>query len=304
MRLEKLRDLQLSAAPEPGRPTHLSAASGLVRVGSTLYVVADDELHLGAFPVSGTAAGTLIRILDGDLPDVLEERKKLKPDFEALTLLPPFTNYPHGALLALGSGSRKRRCRGVLLALDGHGVTSAPVRVLDAARLFETLEKEIQDLNIEGAVVVEDLLLLLHRGNKSHADNAIITFRLQTLLNSIEHDDSLAKGPILAIQHYDLGGIDGIPLCFTDAAALADGRLVFSAVAENTEDNYQDGPCLGAAIGVIAPNGRLQVLHFLDELCKVEGIHAQRDGSSVKLWLVTDADDASVPAALITGELD
>jgi hypothetical protein len=37
--LEKLRDLDLAAATGPGRPLHLSAASGLVCVGDQLNVV-------------------------------------------------------------------------------------------------------------------------------------------------------------------------------------------------------------------------------------------------------------------------
>jgi hypothetical protein len=35
------------------------------------------------------------------------------------------------------------------------------------------------------------------------------------------------------IDRYDLGHLDGVPLCFTDAAALPDGGMVFSAVAED-----------------------------------------------------------------------
>lgn len=47
--LSRIRELDLSAAASAGRPLHLSAASGLVRAGRFLHVVADDELHLGVF---------------------------------------------------------------------------------------------------------------------------------------------------------------------------------------------------------------------------------------------------------------
>jgi hypothetical protein len=301
MQLEKLRELQLQAAPQPGRPLHLSAASGLLRVGATFYVVADDELHLGAFPVAGAAPGTLIRMLEGELPDTKEDRKKHKPDLEALTLLPAFAGYPHGAMLALGSGSKQWRRRAVLLALDHDGVAAA-ARVLDFSRVFAAVEQEVDDLNVEGAVVIAERLWLMHRANKSHCDNCLVSFSLPALLESIGHDDVLGTVPILAVRRYNLGAIDSVPLCFTDGAALPDGRLVFAAVAEDTEDSYADGPCRGAAIGVIGTDGKLQSMHYLNEPYKVEGIHAVAAGSQVRVWLVTDADDARVPALLVTGE--
>src|SRR5688572_23183189 len=114
MKLSKVRDLTVDDASQPGRPSHVSAASGLVRVGNTLYVVADDELHLGVFPAGGHAPGHLLRMRPGDLPGAPKARKKAKPDFEALAYLPALDQFSQGALLALGSGSRKGRCLGVL----------------------------------------------------------------------------------------------------------------------------------------------------------------------------------------------
>ena len=42
-----VRTLALDPTQHPRGQPHLSAASGLVRVRQRLYVVADDELHLG-----------------------------------------------------------------------------------------------------------------------------------------------------------------------------------------------------------------------------------------------------------------
>jgi hypothetical protein len=56
---------------------------------------------LGVFPATGSEPGRLIRLFDGELPDSKVDRKRQKPDLEALTLLPPGGNHPHGALLAL-----------------------------------------------------------------------------------------------------------------------------------------------------------------------------------------------------------
>ena len=105
--LTKIRDLNLSKASTAGRPLHLSAASGLVCLDSLIYVVSDDELHLGAFGRADRKPGHLIRLFDGALADSQSDRKKQKPDLEALTLLPAYGKYPYGALLAFGSGSTR-----------------------------------------------------------------------------------------------------------------------------------------------------------------------------------------------------
>src|SRR6186997_430509 len=129
--LSKIRDLDLSAAPSAGRPLHLSAASGLACLNSFIYVVADDELHLGVFRAADREPGHLIRLFEGALPDPKPDRKKQKPDFEALTLLPAYGEYPHGALLALGSGSRRNRRMGALLGLEEQGAVRGSPRVVD-----------------------------------------------------------------------------------------------------------------------------------------------------------------------------
>src|SRR5262245_5562559 len=191
-----------------------------------LYVVSDDELQLGVFPIAGNALGSLIRLLPGELPLEKEARKQVKPDFEVLTRLPAFDKYPRGALLALGSGSKKHRRRAVLLALDDHGVKGDTPRVIDASPLFDALAKDIDDVNVEGALVHGDRLVLMHRGNKSHTSNALATFSLAPILRSFAHDEELCKTPLLSLTRYDLGAIDGIPLCFTDGAELDDGSIL------------------------------------------------------------------------------
>ena len=63
-----LRKLDLDTSIGTVGPRHLAAGSGLVAVGGFVYVVADDELHLGCFLRSGDAAGTLVRLFDVDTP--------------------------------------------------------------------------------------------------------------------------------------------------------------------------------------------------------------------------------------------
>lgn len=299
--LTKLRALDLAETGDAQLPRHLSAASGLVCPGDVIYVVADNELHLGAFAAKSTAPGRLIRLFEGELPVDKTARKKRKPDLEAITQLPAFGNYPNGALLALGSGSKRNRRLGALLALDAQGVAVGTPRIADFAHLFDSLDRRFPALNIEGAVVSGGVLRLLQRGNRRHPENAVVRYPLPALLDAIQ--SGAAMGAPSGVDLVDLGSVDGVPLTFTDGASLPDGSMVFTAVAEDTGDSYNDGACVGAAIGIVGPDGALRWLERLDACHKVEGVAAQVDGDVIRLLLVTDADDRSIPASLFSAAI-
>lgn len=299
-----IRELTLASPPNADNAQHISAASGMVIVGGFLYVIADDELHLGVFNKNGAGAGALVRLFPGKLPDSSVERKALKPDLEALVRLPSFSGYPHGALLALASGSKPNRRSGVVLKLDEFGRIAGEPCPYDLTPFYSSLESRFPALNIEGAVVLGDELVLLQRGSKAQPESALISFPLREIFRATNPET--ANVPLIApsrVQIFDLGAIEGALLSFTDGAALPDGRIVFSAVAENTEDSYLDGPCLGAAIGIIGTDGCVETMLRLEPTEKVEGIHATVEGDRISLLLVTDADDASVPAKLLGAEI-
>jgi hypothetical protein len=303
LRLDKLRELTLRTAPGPGRPRHLSAASGLARVGDRLYVVADDEHQLGVFSVEGSEPGELLTVLPGRLPDAKLQRKAVKADLEALTRLPAMPGFPYGALLALGSGSRPNREAGALIELDAWDVAREPAMPVSCAELYAALRARLPALNIEGMFATGEHLCLLHRGNKRDSINACIRLELPTALDALAAGSPLGAGTPWDIRTFDLGAIRGVPLCFTDGAAIPGGRFVFAAVAEDTEDNYEDGPCVGAAVGIVDADGRIDVLEQLEHCHKIEGVDAQVDGSAIRLLFVTDADDPDVPAALLAATL-
>jgi len=299
--LKKLRDLDVTPCAE-AEMTHLSAASGLVRAGSFLYVVADDELHLGIFRATGRDPGELVRLFDGALPMPKAERKKEKPDLEALTLLPSSADFPHGAMLALGSGSTRNRQRGVVLGLDAQGALRGLPRIVDLSPVFSCLSG-LRELNIEGAVVCGDEMRLFQRGSKGDSPNVVIRISLSAFLAALNGTANHPEEP-RAIQSIDLGEIDGVPFTFTDAAALPNGEIVFTAVAEDTADSYNDGPCGGAMIGILDCESRVRRLLRLDVPLKIEGVDARADGNIISLLLVTDADDPSIPAGLFSARMD
>jgi hypothetical protein len=298
--LRRLRSLDLARAPSPGRPKHLSAASALVLTGNAFHVVADDELHLGVFPVDGTVPGRLLRLFPGKLAAQRGARKRQKPDGESLVRLPAFGEYPHGALLALGSGSRPNRCRGALLRLDADGAVSGAAKAVDLDALYS--RTGFEKLNIEGAYVAGSELVLLQRGGRS-SPNARLRYPLAPILAGLA-SKALPDLRPAAIDRFDLGAIQAVPLGFTDAAPLPKGRMLFTAVAEDTRDSYHDGPCGAAALGIAAADGRIEFLGLLRPAWKVEGVAAWVSGGVIHLRLVTDADDPAQPALLLAGALE
>jgi len=293
-----LRQLTLNPADHPRGVAHLSAASGLVRVGDRLYVVADDEVHLGVFDSSTMhAPGALLRLLEGDLPHDKGARKKAKPDLETLAQLPPLPGQAHGALLALGSGSKPKRETGVLLALSAHGTPAEEAGMVDLAPLYAPLRERFADLNIEGAFLLGNELLLLQRGNKGNALSACIRYEWSHIAPWLTGLQPQPPAPH-DVQAMDLGEVDGVPLSLTDGTPLHGGAWAFCAVAESTDDSYHDGACVGSAIGVVTPDGQVK-LQLLAGAPKVEGIAAQAADGGWQITLVTDPDEPRSPGQML-----
>jgi hypothetical protein len=304
IRPTEIRELLLAKPTSEKRPSHLAAASGLVHVNNTLYVVADDEHHLGVFSANTAdrAPGDLIRLFEGKLPEKTKKRKAGKPDLETLTVLPAFAGHPHGALLALGSGSKPNREIAVLVSLDATGSTkSSPIHI-DFGDIYNDLRNELEALNIEGAVISGDEFFLLQRGNKGSA-NALIKCDLHDLLRDLAANKTPRLHHAPSIRTVNLGEADGVPLCFTDGAALGNGAILFTAVAEDTDNSVDDGAFKGAAVGIIDANGKVARMEPLDPAYKVEGVTAEVVSGVIHVRLVTDGDDASEAAWLLAAEL-
>ncbi len=323
-----LRELDLALDAHPHGSAWLSATSGLVCIGQQAYVIADDEHHLGHFKLDAREPVGLLRLFEGSLPRDKGKRKKAKPDLESLVLLPALDLFPHGALLALGSGSRPNRCRATLLALDEAGNVHGHPLQLDLSALYAPLHVQFGDLNIEGAFldlsavrsgaegsldlsavrsgaegsfVSGGQLHLLQRGNKGGA-SARISFDWPAFAAWLLGDNTLV--PIaVRVQRLEPGSEADVPLAPTDAVALSDGRWVFCAVAEDSCDSYSDGACTASAIGIVDSKGYITRMHRLRGNPKVEGIAVEPGcditGKELRLLLVTDADDPDLPSRLL-----
>ncbi len=298
-----VRELGLAVSAHPHDKRWLSAASGLVCMGDKAYVIADDEHHLAHFNLKDTAAPvSLLQLFEGTLPRDKGKRKKTKPDLESLVLLPALELYPHGALLALGSGSKPNRCRATLLALDKAGDVNGPALHLDLSVLYAPLQILFGDVNIEGAFIAEGQLHLLQRGNKGSRTNARVSYDWIAFAAWLL--GASTQVPVaIRVQRLALGEVDGVPLGLTDAAALAEGTWIFCAVAEDARNSYADGACVASVVGIVDNKGRINNMLRLQGNPKVEGIAVAPGcdvrGAELRLLLVTDADDPGVASQLL-----
>lgn len=301
LELRTLRELDLEEPTAEGRHAHVGAASGVVRRGDFVYVVADDELDLGVFRLSTSEPGHARRVLSGELPSDEAERKSAKPDLEALTALPPFAGTPYGGLLGLGSGSDDGggRDRGFFWAFAADGSLDGEPRILDLAPLYPMLREELGGLNVEGAAILGERLWLFHRGNESRAGNVVAEVSLVDLGASLRGDLDLDVEELRELTTYELGEMAGVPLCFSDATALSDELVCFTASAEGE----RDGDIEGSVVGTISADGQVRRLRTIDRRWKVEGVHAAVDTGVVDFVFVCDQDDDEVPSPLLNATM-
>jgi hypothetical protein len=270
-----------------------------VRRGTYAYVIGDDELSIGVFDLSTTQPGTLRQALPGELPADEAARKREKPDLEALTALPPIEQSPHGGLLGVGSGSDPLRDRAFFWALEADGSLHGDPWTVDFHPVYEELRRELGSVNIEGAAVFHDCLWLFNRGNEAGARNAVAEVSIRDLSRSIHGDREVESDELAAVHEYELGEVEGVRLCFSDATPLLEDLVAFTASAEGPED----GDIHGSLVGTIDSEGEVRRLRAIDRRWKVEGVHAAVDSGIVDLVFVCDQDDPEVPSPLLSGTM-
>ena len=300
LELRRLRDLDLDQAPAKGMPAHIASASGIAKRGDFVYVVGDDLLHVGVFALAGGGPGRLRRIFDGSLPTEESERQADKPDLEGLTTLPPIEGEPNGGLLGLGSGSSRERDRGFYWPFAADGTLDSEHRVLELRPVYDAMREELGgDINIEGAAVLGDRLWLFHRGNEGAAPNTVAEFELGDLSRTLREDLVVDPDELAEMRSYELGELDGVPLCFSDATVLSEDLVCFSASAEGGED----GDVHGSVVGTISREGEVRRLRTIDSQWKVEGVHATVDTGVIDFLFVCDQDDADTPSPLLSATM-
>jgi hypothetical protein len=301
------------------RPAHVRAGSALARLGPGTFAVVQDDASFLAI-VEGVGGAVTVR--DVPLPagdgvrqfDDVRGNKHAKLDLEACLVL----EAPSGPLLvAFGSGSSPARERIVLVERAADRSDDPRVTVVDAPQLYAALRADPSfagsELNIEGAAIADDDVVLLQRGNGAViGDRAAVdaTVRIDRasllayLLGLAHGDRPLAPPSLRDVTPWHLGALDGTRLTFTDAATAPGRWTAFLACAEASPDATRDGPVSGVAIGRFDDRAREAAYGTIaDERGeplrdKAEGL-AFDDDDPERAWVVIDRDEPAAAAELL-----
>jgi hypothetical protein len=270
--------------------SHLSAASGVAWMNGSLVVIDDASVFGGIFSQAKTPGRSLRLFPPVEGHEHFSEAagtKGLKPDLEVLVPL------PDGSLLAMGSGSRNRgvgsretRVRAVKISSDWK------VEIFHLGPLYEKLSEVQDSLNIEGALVDGDGLLLFLRGNGRGGKPMIVQL--------LDLKEALAGRPMLgSSREVLLPTLKGAALGFTDACTLPDGTRLAALAAEDSADVYSDGAVAGSVLFDLREEKIVSLIDIQGEAFtgKLEGICPQPGTSD--LLGVTDPDDPTKPGELL-----
>ncbi len=285
------------------RPAHVRAASGLAWLGDHLAAVSDDASFLGLVdPSSGATQPITIPHSPAERRqfDTRRGNKADKLDLECVIAV-------EGRLIAFGSDSGLVMRRQVVV-LDN---AAAAPRVVSLPRFYEALRHPALGrgvLNLEGAAVSGDTLILGNRGGDLGDDGAptVDAFALLSLNSLLQLIDDPGDAPLPRIgwRPLSLGYLDGAPLHLTELEAVGD-TLAFAATAEATASAYDDGEVTGSVVGRIHDakgSYRVEWCQVIDEhgaplVAKIEGlVFDQHTGN---MLASVDADDPDRPSELL-----
>lgn len=214
------------------------SASAVEYFDGRLYLIGDDA--------------TCILVLDKDyhvitsipIADAPGKRiaKAEKPDFEASALI---TLKGQHYLLASGSLATEKRRRLLLLPLQA--ATSANLQRINYPPAFisQLLATGIHELNIEGATVIGNTLLLSNRGNDAYPVNQLIL-----IANGFWEQEQL---PPFAVLPLTLLTPTGVFAGLSELCYVAEKDLLLCTLSsEATTNAYDDGAIGDSYIGWIA----------------------------------------------------
>jgi hypothetical protein len=325
-----VRELEMTYADGPSdaddRPPHVRAASGLVAFKEYLAVIQDDanwlalideddRVHALPLPPGPESGSRIFSKRRGN--------RNEKFDLEACIVVP---GRDGAELIGFGSGSHRGRewilrvhegedMDAVLSGEARHALLEIDLKAefLDAAWFYNALRATLEfagaGLNIEGAVLIDDdTIRLFQRGNarpqgEQEAVDASGDISWRALAAHLADPAGVPPPSVRNIHRYDLGALDGVRLTFSDVEHLGDGRILYSASAEDPASDA----IVGSALGVIEPDGRSRWTEVIDARGgrfegKIEGLSLHRGHANLARFVVDD-DDEDLPSVLFEAEL-
>lgn len=295
------------------RSAWVRSGSGLAWVPTGLAIVQDDANFIAVHdPSTGRTGCITLPAGEGGLRqfDDVRGNKRYKLDLEACVAV---EDDDGTVLLCFGSGSTDRREQVVMVDRWEHELPR--VRLVSTLELYRVLRSEAafagSELNIEGAVQLGNTVRLFSRGNGASRDgrqpvNATCDLDLGALLGYLRNPTGRVPPAPTGVVQYRLGAIGGVTLGFTDATVRG-GTVFYTACAEISPDATQDGPVVGAALGLIDADGTPRWAPLTDAggqrlAIKAEGLADAPDGET-GLYVVLDCDDPGAASELCRVEL-
>jgi hypothetical protein len=302
------------------RPAHVRAASGMSAFREYLAVIQDDANWLAL--IDGDHRVVAVPLPpSSDGARVFSKRrgnKHDKYDLEACVTVPCGGG---NELIGFSSGSRRGRewilrvGDAGLSADGGKGHATAndlaadlEATFLEAALFYDSMRANTAfcgaGLNIEGALSLDDdRIMLFQRGNARPRDgllavDATAEVSWAALCQHLADPQKVTPPVLENIRRFDLGQLDGVRLTFSDAESLGDGRILYSASAEDGDTDR----IAGSVLGVIEADGGARWAELIDQdgspfEGKIEGLTRDiRDPS--KIHFVIDDDNEAVPSKI------
>lgn len=288
------------------RPPHVRAASGLSAFREFLAVIQDDANWLAL--IDADQQVTAVPLPPSPKGDrVFSEKRGNKDDKYDLEACVTVGTGDDCELVGFSSGSRHER-EWVLRVRDRAQEGEFDAAFVPAPRFYTALRRNRAfsgaGLNIEGALALDgDTIRLFQRGNAEPRSglepvDATADISWKALCDHLGDPDRHPPPELANIRAYDLGSLDGARLTFSDAEHLGDGRVLFSASAEDPAS----GRIHGSVLGVIESDGEARWVHLCDEAGrpftdKIEGLTLDLRDSG-KVYFVIDDDDESAPSRI------
>lgn len=218
----------------------IPSASAIEFASQDIYVIGDDSPWLFKLNSKLEIQDKFQLLPERSLPDSIYE-KVVKPDFEAICSV----DSTGKNLLIFGSGSKSPERDIVVEILLSEKILT---KEYDLVKFYEHLRTSAnlsaEELNIEGAEVVDDQLYLLNRGR-----NLVFRYALVDFMNHIKGNGKLPEPEVL---DFELPKINGIEAGFSGVSYLPNiHALLFTATVEDTANWIDDGEVLGSFLGVI-----------------------------------------------------
>jgi hypothetical protein len=268
--------------------TEFPSGSSVNFYKNKLYLIGDDATHILVLDREYRRVEE-IALFNFDGKRISKEEKI---DLETSTLL---TLNSIDYLLVVGSSSRKKRKRLLLVPLERSASKALPIEAVKIKIFVERLEQtEIAEVNIEGSCIIGAQLILSSRGNRSNPASFLI--RTDTTFWEHQADAMIAIASIQLPSNAPAMTVSELNYDKSKDMLL----LTFSM--EATDNAYEDGAIGESYLGWINDiTGKLgQDTIHVQGLIKLSDVHDSFKGEKIEGICIEDHDDEEMIAHLIS----